>query len=147
MTKAKKLPIKTSTSGERTSFSSADLENALIQTHDLMCRGLIQYEFIVTDEVAESIKKNLPLKGNGVDIVIPRKYVTKQVMDMFREWADKDVNENGLTYKVAHVPVRIKFLKNDYDYFKYADIRVFGAEQYKIPNQWDEYWKNREDII
>ena len=128
-------------------FDHTYLQVALLATYDLMTRGLLQYEFIVVGEAAGCIKADKPLSGTGIDCVIENKRITPAVVAMIKEWATADVTSDGFVFHVGEVPVRFKFVKNKYDYFTYADIRIYGAEQYKIPNQFDEYWKHREEIV
>ena len=66
---------------------------------------------------------------------------------MLKDWATKEITDKGFEWDVNGVPVRVKFVTRDYDYFRFADIKVYGPEQYKIPNQWDRYWAEREKII
>ena len=134
------------TNGEQSkTFLPTELEVALLASYDLMCRGLIQEQYIAVGETAKCIKENLLLKGDGLDFVIPKKQVTPSVVSMLKEWATPEVTEKGFTYQINGVPLRFKFLKNQYDFFRFADIKVYGAEQYKIPNH--EYWNYKGEII
>lgn len=130
----------------KTTFKPLELEGALLGTYDLMTRVLLQNEMITTHDTARCIKENLWLQGDGIDLAIPKRTMTESVRKTLGEWGC-NVTENGFTTKINNVPVRMQFVENTYDYFKMADIRPYGAEFYKIPNQWDEYWKNKDVII
>lgn len=153
MTKGKKSPQVNGTSGEHTkavdaliTFKPLELEGALLGTYDLMTRVLLQNEMITTHDTARCIRENKWLEGDGVDLAISKRHITESVGKTLREWGC-DVHDTGFTTKINGVPVRMQFVENTYDYFKMADIRPYGAEFYKIPNQWDEYWKNRMEIV
>src|SRR3990167_2870064 len=143
---SKTKPVeKNGTSGVQ--FKPLELESALLGVYDLMTRVLLQNEMVTAHDTARCIKENLWLQGDGVDLVIPRQKITDSVMTTLNEWVKEGLTNSGFTTKINNVPVRVQFLKNEYDYFKMADVRPFGAEFYKIPNQWDEYWKHREEIV
>ena len=147
MTKDKKSPPVSTRNGELTKFKPLELEGALMGTYDLMTRVLLQNEMIATHDTARCIRENKWLEGTGVDVAIPKRMITASVRITLQEWVPEKVEDTGFTTKINGVPVRMQFVENTYDYFKMADIRPYGAEFYKIPNQWDEYWKNKENII
>lgn len=145
MKKPKKSPQETGTNGVQ--FKPLELEGALLGAYDLMTRVLLQNEMIATHDTARCIHDNLWLQGDGVDLAIPYRMITDSVKKTLQEWVPDEVTDSGITTKINGVPVRVQFVKNEYDYFKMADVKPFGAEFYKIPNQWEEYWKNKEAII
>ena len=147
MTKDKKSLKGSSTSGEPIKFKPLELEGALMGTYDLMTRVLLQNEMIATHDTARCIRENKWLEGTGVDVAIPKRMITESVRTTLQEWVPEKVEDTGFTTKINGIPVRMQFLQNEYDYFKMADMKPYGAEFYKIPNQWDEYCKHREEIV
>lgn len=154
MNKGKKSLNKTGTSGEPTksvdtliTFKPLELEGALLGTYDLMTRVLLQDEMIATHDTARCIRENLWLQGDGIDLAIPKRHITESVRKTLGEWLPDPIEDSGFTTKINGVPVRMQFITGDYDYFKMSDMRPYGAEFYRIPNQWDEYWKHREEVV
>ena len=99
-----------------------------------MTRVLLQDTMIADKETAKCIKENKWLSGDGIDLVIPLKSITPFVRKTLNEWTLEDITDKGFTYVVNKVPIRVKFIKEIPDKYKYADIKIYGAEQYKIPN-------------
>mgnify|MGYP001579537877 CR=1 FL=1 len=133
--------------GEQSKFTRTQLDFALLEAFDLFQRGLLDNKFVVVGEAAKCIRENRWLECDGIDIVVEKRLMTKEVVSMLKDWATKDITDKGFEWDVNGVPVRVKFVTRDYDYFRFADIKVYGPEQYKIPNQWDRYWAEREKII
>ena len=142
-----RLPRISTTSGapSKPVHSLAALDKALLDAYDLMQRSILQNDFVVVGDAGRCLKERRGLDCEGLDFVIPKKLLNTQVIDMIKEWADPNMNEQGFSYQVGGVPLRFKFV-GEYDYFKFADVRPYGPEQYRIPNQWDEYWQHREEI-
>jgi len=139
-----KSPKLNGMSGER--FSRDKLDFALLESFDLMQRVLLDGKYVLCGEAAKCLKENRPLDCDGLDFVIETRYIIPEVVSTLREWATRDMTEKGFEWSVGGVPCRFKFIANEYEYFKYADHKVYGPESYKIPNQWNKYWEERETI-
>lgn len=120
-------------------YSSMDLDSALLATYDLMWRCLLQYEFIVVGETGKCIRYNKPLTGDKIEILLSRHRMTEMVTKTIEEWADTKIKDNEFVFRVHEIPVHCKIIDNEYDFLKNADLKVYGAEQYKIPNPWEAY--------
>lgn len=123
------------------------LNAALLDVFDLMQRVLLDTTFIVVGDAARCMKEKRGLDCEVIECVVEKRHVTKEVMSTFREWVKGEVTGDGFSYEYGGVPVKCKFIKNEYPYFTFADQRLYGPEIYKIPNQWDEYWEHRKEII
>ena len=132
-------------SGER--FSREKLDFALLESFDLMQRALLDGKYIVVGEAARCIRQSLPLDCDGLDFVIEKRHVIPEVVSMLKDWATKNIREDGFEWSVGGVPLRFKFVGGDYDHFKYADSRMYGPEVYKIPNQFKDYWEHRGEFV
>ena len=141
-----KSPQTSTMSGEPSKFSWAELNHALLESFDLMQRVLLDNKYVVVGEAARCLKENRGLDCDGIDVIIERRYVTPEVVITLRDWATPDVTDQGFVFQVGKVPVRFRFIDGNYDYFKFADLRVYGPEQYRIPNQWKDYWEHRDEI-
>ena len=127
-------------------FSRSQLDFALLETFDLMQRILLDNKFVVAGEAARCMREKKWLECDGIDIVIEKRNITKEVLSTLKTWATPDITDKGFVWSVNGVPVRVQFVEGSYDYFKFADMRVYGPECYKIPNQWDKYWAERGEI-
>ena len=127
-------------------FTRTQMDFALLETFDLMQRVLLDNKFVIVGEAAKCIRERKWLDCDGIDVVIEKSHVIPEVISTLKDWATKDITDKGFEWDVNGVPVRVKFIEGKYDYFKFADMRVYGPEQYKIPNQWDKYWAERSQI-
>lgn len=132
---------------EKTYFSREKLDFALLESFDLMQRALLDGKYVLCGEGAKCLKENKPLDCSELEFVIEKRYVIPETISMLKDWATKDVREDGFEWNVGGVPLKFKFIKGDYDHFKYADHKVYGPESYKIPNQWSNYWENRDSFV
>ena len=127
-------------------FSRTQLDFALLETFDLMQRIMLDNKFVVAGEAARCLKEGRWLDCDGIDVVLEKRCVTKEVLSTLKTWATPKITNEGFTWDVNGVPVRVQFVKGIYDYFKFADMRLYGPENYKIPNQFERYWQERSQI-
>ncbi len=120
-----------------------ELNKALLESFDLMQRVLLDTTYVITGEAAKCLKEKRGLDCDGIDCIIEKRHVIPFVVSTLKEWTKADVTDEGFEYKVGNVPVRFKFIKRKYDFFKYADTAFYDPEIYKIPNQFANYWKAR----
>ena len=139
------------TSGEESKaprYSLEQLNAALLDTFDLMQRCVLDTTFVVIGEAAKCLYENRGLDCNGLDFAIERRYVTPEVTTTLKDWVKGlEMNESGFNYIFEGVPIRFKYIEGKYDYFKYADIKIYGPEIYKIPNPFNAYYKERDLIV
>ena len=125
-------------------FSREELDNALIDLDDLMHRTLLQDQYVLLKDSAKALYDGVWLYGDGIDIGIEYKYLTKEVMTTINEYfipRTTEINDNGFEFKIGDVPIRVKFIHRKYDFFKYFDRRMYGPEDYQIPNNFEKYYK------
>lgn len=127
-------------------FSTGEIGYALIETFDLMQRGLLDNKFVVAGQVAKCMKDNRPLEADYLEVIVAKRHVTPEVKSMLMDFATKNITDDGFEWKAGNVPVRVKFLKNNYDYFDFPDRRVHGPEAYNIPNQFAKYWEEKDKL-
>lgn len=133
-------------SGEEFKFSQEQLDKALLDSFDLMRRILLETTCIVLGETAKCIYENRGLNCDGIDLGIEKRYLGPEVLSTLKDWATQEITDNGFTYEVEGVPVRVKFIQRKYHFFKYPDMRFYGPETYKIPNPFSAYYKMRHLI-
>ena len=128
-------------------FTRTQMDFALLETFDLMQRGLLNNKFIVAGEAARCLKEGRWLDCDGIDVVVEKSHITKEVLSMLKVWATPNIGDKGFTWNVTGVPVRVRFIKGKYEFFKFADTKIYGPENYKIPNSFDYYWEHRQEIV
>jgi len=112
-----------------------------------MQRVLLDTTFVVTGDAARCIKEKRGLDCEMIECIIEKRHVTHEVMSTFRNWVKGKITDDGFTYNYGDIPVKCTFIKNKYPYFNFADQKLYAPEIYKIPNQWDQYWEHRKEII
>mgnify|MGYP001592244876 CR=1 FL=1 len=133
-------------SGER--FSLEQLNRALLAVYDLMSRDPgLEADYVVVGETARCLKEGRGLDVEVIELVAPVKRATVEVLSTLKTWASPEANNEVVEWKENGVPVKLTFLKETYDHFKYADNKVYGPEFYKIPNQWKDYWEKRSSFV
>ena len=133
---------------KKVEFRTDHLEKALLDVDDLMIRSLLQNVYLTLLDTAKAFKDQIGLYGDGIDIGIEKRYLTHEVMSTFKspiimkhrpsQWTD-----SGFVYYVGEVPVRVKFINRNYGFFRNPDVKFYLAEEYQIPNPFDNYWKTR----
>lgn len=132
---------------DKPTFSKEQLDKALLESFDLMQRALLDGTYVVAGDAARCLYENRGLDCDGLDFVLERRHVTKEVISMLKDWATTHVRSDGFECEIERVPIRVKFLNGKYDYFSFPDQRVYGPEIYKIPNQFERYWKEKESLV
>ena len=108
-----------------------------------MSRALLDPLFLVLGETARCLKEDTVLVGNGIDVGIEDRYVDSSLLGIVKEYAHAVVTDKGFIYDFNGVPVRCKFIKKKYECLAFPDVKFYGPEQYRIPNQFEKYWKMR----
>ena len=124
-------------------FTLEELNKALLEGFDLMQRVLLDTTYIVAGEAAKCLKEKRGLDCNGLDFIIEKRHVTPFVVSTLKDWTKSDITDKGFEYKVGNVPLRFKFVERKYEFFKFADTVLYDPEIYRIPNQFDRYYKAR----
>ena len=140
-------------SGVTPKFDQNKLDRALLDSFDLMQRCLLDTVYIVAGDAARCLKENRGLDCDKIEFVINRRYVTPEVRSTLVNYVEGSldssgypngkVTRDGFSYEFEGVPVSCKFIDRSYRWFDYADQRFYGPENYRIPNQFDRYWKAR----
>lgn len=141
-TKAKDPKSLNSTNGVE--LETDKLEEAFFDVFDLMNRCVLQNIFLTLGETGRALDEARALSGNGIDVGIEKRYLTKSIkstMQMFHP--ESELTDKGMTYSHFGVPVRIKFINNNYKFFKYPEPVFYATEEFKIPNPFNSYYRAR----
>ncbi len=120
------------------------LDAALMDIWDLASRCLLQKIFLILGETGLAIKEKRALNGDGIDVGIPQRYLTKEVMSTLHTFhPEAEFTDKGMTYVHFEVPVRIKFIQNNYKFFQHPEAVFYAAEDFQIPNPFSNYYRSR----
>ena len=131
-------------------FNSAKLSPALLYIEDILQRALVPFQ--VVGKAGLDLYNNLGLEADGVDIAILRNDLPLEASKTLTAYLDNEFSNDfdkytkSFTFDYSGVPVRVKVIEGDYDFFKNPDFRFWMATQYKIPNPFMSYWEKREEI-
>ena len=128
------------------SLKRTDLDFALLESFDLMQRSLLDAVYVVAGDASRCLHDGKLLECSEIEFVIPGKHVTPEVVSMLKDYATKEIRTDGFDWSVNNVPLKFRFVYNEYDYFNFAYTRVYGPEVYRIPNQFNRYWEERENL-
>lgn len=121
------------------SHKEEDMVKALQDVEDLMARILTP--FFLLGDTARIIMAGEILTGTYITVGIRRSNVTPEVMSTLKTFLkDVPIDESGFMYKVGEVPVRVKFIRNNYTFFEHTDTKFYGWDFFQVPNPFSEYW-------
>ena len=128
------------------SFSEDQLHEALFFVEDLFERVALQP--VVLGDLAYCIVHSEPLNANKVIVGVRRLETNYSVLETLKDWAgqlaENVVESKGkieFTYK--GIPIIIKILSREYGFISNPDTLPTEAWHWKVPNNFDKYWKMR----
>ena len=122
-------------------FNTDQMNTALRALEDVMERMPIHY--LLLDETARRIHDEEELKGSEITIGIYKLDVTDGIKTAFQQYAKGRIGEREFGCEIEGVPVRVKLISKDKEYFEFPDSKVYNGGFYKIPNQFEKYWSER----
>ena len=126
-------------------FSPDEIREALNFVDDLMSRAVIQTSYLALGDVGRAIKENTEFDGQELEFGVERRYVTPEVLFTFKSYTPQDTTftEDGFSYKVGRVPIKVKFINRRYEFFKYPEKLIYKSGEFQIPNPFGKYLKAR----
>ena len=130
-------------------FDSAILDKGFIgDLDDIMERTLLVNSFLILGDTGKAMYEHKDLSGSGLEVGIEQRYLTKEVMSTFRTYRPQaEFTDGGMTYisefEKCDVPISIKFIQQNYNFFPHPDTVFYLAGNYKIPNPFEKYLKAR----
>lgn len=82
-----------------------------------------------------------PVHVTKLEWGFPKKNLTAEVKSLFKTWQFRET-EQGYEYEMNGVPVKVKVYGN-YAFLNNTDNVFYGADDFKIPNPFNKYWKAR----
>lgn len=132
-------------------FSDVELDLALFHAVDIADRCLMR--FMLWGNTARSmVDKGLP-EGDGIYLAVRKADLPEFVLSTLRTLAKgSDINysikdfketDNSFSWTYHNVPITIKVVHRDYKFLHNLDFIWYKAEEYRIPNPFEGYWKTR----
>ena len=127
-------------------FTHEQLEKALFEVEDLMDRCVM--DFIVIGELGRQIVNNAPsLDVDKVIICVLKKDFTEYAHSTIKSFRpDAVIKKRKVSLMMGDVPVDIKIVHNDYQFFEYPDSVFYSVTQFLIPNPFSAYWEERNEV-
>jgi len=110
-----------------------------------MHRCLTQSVYLSLGDVGKAIKENVEFNGKELEFGLERRYVTKEVLFTLKSFSlpDTEFTDDGFSYEFGGVPIKVKFIKQNYKFFEHPDKLVYYGGEFQIPNPFDRYYKAR----
>jgi len=136
---------------EKSEFSDLQMVEALLYTQDILQRSMIP--FVATHETAKAIREGdrslePPMASGTISLAVLIGNLTRECLstfDTFLPMARRTKKEITFTHTNG-VPVSIQIVKEKTRYFKNPDIKFFGVSDFMLPNPFEEYWEERNQI-
>ena len=128
-----------------------ELNKALFHFVDIMERCLCP--FLLLDDTAKSVIDKERVEGDGIYAGVRISEFNESTYSMMRTLASnvdvrlgienfyKTDKEFGWTYK--DIPIKVKLIHRKYSFINNPTFAWYMAEEYKIPNPFNKYWKAR----
>ena len=131
------------------SLETDKLDKAIYFAEDMMER-ISNLPFMLAQQTANCVYERIPLIGDGIDLLVLAKEFTRKRLNImktreFEHAVGKVVwTKEGFTLYYNDVPVRVKIIKDTFDFFKSPDLRFYGITDFWLPNPFDKYWENKD---
>jgi hypothetical protein len=123
-----------------------DLHDALLWIQDILERCSIP--FIVGGELAKQmLKESDPsLSGDRVELYVYDRYLTDSTSSFLKTFLNLKEVDSVIETKYKDVPITIKILDKTYPFFDNPDTRFYYVTEFRFPNPFSEYWKEKDNI-
>lgn len=121
-------------------YSDTEVRDALRWIGDILDWSQIPF-MVLGDLVPQMISQN-PVSVDKIVIGIRKNAWNKTTQSLFKTFLPS-VNVDELSLDFNSVPIELKIITRDYEFFKNPDNVFYWTDEYKIPNPWDKYYKAR----
>ena len=148
------LPMKGNLTNGRITFSQTELDSSFNHFTDIMERCLCP--FVLLGETARSIIENEKLQGDGIYTGVRVAEFTSTTYSMLKTLASNidlhlgienfEKDNTGFSWNFQGVPIKVKLIQREYNFINNADFVWYYSENYRVPNPFSTYWKERSLI-
>ncbi len=135
--------------GSNPLITSWNIGAAMRNLYDTCEAGLLPY--VLLGEAARQLHDGIDgyngndLKVSKLEWGIPASQLTPEVVSLFHQWDFKET-DYGFSYMFEEVPVEVHIFQKKYRFFKMPDMRFYGPDLFKIPNEFEKYWFMRHMV-
>ncbi len=124
-------------------FNPDQLRLALFYVENALER--VSTPFIVLGDVAYCLRNGVQLNAKKVVVGVKKLEFMEDRKDTFKQMLSRNVVEENdkISFEFEGVPIIIKLYKNDYGFLQYPDQVNVEYGTWRIPNNFDKYWKMR----
>jgi len=130
-----------------TSLTHTDLHDALFYIQDTLERCSIPF-IVIGDLARQMLKEDTPtLVGDKVEVVILRRYITESTGSFLKTFL-RLTGDIGDKIETEHhdTPIVIHVIDKDYTFFRNPDTRFYYITEFRFPNPFEDYWKEKDNI-
>ncbi len=133
-------------SGSNPPISSWNIGAAMRNLYDTVEAALLPY--VLLGDAARQIHDGVDgyngndLKVTKIEWGFNQSNLTAEIVSLFHQWDFKQT-DYGFKYMFEQVPVEVHVFKKKYRLFDMPDMRFYGPDMFKIPNEFEKYWKAR----
>jgi len=124
-----------------TKWSGNKPNEALRWVGDLLEWSQIPY-FLIGDTLKQ-VMDGQTLEVEKIEIGVKARNLTQDTKKLLKTFAPWVEFGDIINLEFEGVPIEIKLIKRNYEFFKNPDIAYYNYDEYKIPNPWERYLKAR----
>lgn len=122
------------------SYEHKELLDALYYMHDLFDRALVP--FFLIGITAKCAVKNEELSGDALHLGVRKLDLTQSGMNVLSILTNaEEVTEKRIIYKTGGVPVHVHIYQKENRMITNPEYVMYMYESFRVPNQFDKYWK------
>jgi len=126
-------------------FTGEQINKALYWVDDLLDRCQIPY--VVAGDIARQLYDNndagRQLTVDKIEIIVRNGNINPMTMGLLKTFVPWVEFGKKILLEHEGVPIEIKVIKRKYQFIEYPDLRFYMSDEYKIPNQFERFWKAR----
>ena len=130
---------------EKLVFTGEQINKALYWVDDLLDRCQIPY--VVAGDIARQLYDNndagRQLTVDKIEIIVRNGNINPMTMGLLKTFVPWVEFGKKILLEHEGVPIEIKVIKRKYQFIEYPDLRFYMSDEYKIPNQFERFWKAR----
>ena len=142
--------IKDGTNGSKSMISSDEIGFAMREIYDTMIKaslfGLILGDAAYQIKVLGRDGYTDHLQVDHLEWGIPEAAHTAEVKSFFKTWGFTPT-DTGYSYMIGKVPIIIRIFKRKYHFLSNFDTVFYGVDEFRIPNQFNKYYKARYILV
>lgn len=132
---------------EKKAWEDEEMTQALFEMYDIA--QALHLNYFLTFDTAKQVKDDLFLEGEKLTFGVLEKDWTEYAEGALRTIAARDKKDIIIDDKYVRflanngVPIEIKIVKTKYKFLEHLDNSFYKAENFPIPNPWEQYWGKR----